>query len=211
MLLRSINLAIVDGHSLFRKTLKSFLSEHEKISVVIQGADMCDLIKKMKVTPVDVLLIDIFTPGLNGTDELRFILEEFPDVKIVALSMTIDIESISDLLEAGIHGYVSKADEPEELLKAIRSAVDNRIYCSTLYIRNYTGGAQITLNERERKILQLIWEEKSTREIADELFLGTRSVEKIRQDIKDKIGARSIVGLLKYGIHKKIIHFAKTI
>jgi DNA-binding NarL/FixJ family response regulator len=211
MLLRQINLAIVDGHSLFRKTLKSFLSEQEKISVILQGAELSEVIKKLKTTSVDVLLIDVFMSGLNGTDEIKYLCEEFPDVKVVALSGTIDLKSIRDLLEAGIFGYVSKADEPEELLKAIRSAVDNRSYCSTLYIRNYAGGAQITLNERERKIIQLICEEKSTREIAGALFLGTRSVEKIRQDIKEKIGARSIIGLLKYAIHKQIIHFAKTI
>lgn len=204
MLLKPINLAIVDGNSLFRKTLKSFLSEHENISVVIQRADMSELINQLKATPVDVLLIDIFMTGLKESDELKFIREEFPDIKILALSMTTDPQLINHLLDEGIHGYVSKADEPEELLKAIRFSVDNRVYRSTLFIRNYSVGAKIVLSERERKILQLIWEEKSTREIADELFLGIRSVEKIRQDIKEKIGARSIIGLLKYAIYKRI-------
>lgn len=216
MLSRPINLAIVDDHSLFRKTLKAFLCEQENINVVIQAADMIDLFSKLKVSSIDVLLMDIFMPGLNGNEALKIIRTEYPAIKILALSMSTDLDLISDLLDAGIQGYISKADEPDELLQAIEAVADNRIYRNRLFtealywnkqnkIKTYPSESLITLNDREKKILQLIWEEKSNKEIADELFLGVRSVEKIRQDMKEKIAVKSTVGLLKYAITKKII------
>jgi DNA-binding NarL/FixJ family response regulator len=216
MLFKPIILGIVDDHSLFRKTLKSFLSEHKSINVAIQAADVPDLFSKLKTSSIDVLLMDIFMPGQNGNEALKTLRTEYPALKILVLSMSTDLDLISDLLDAGIHGYLSKADEPEELLQAIQAVGDNRIYRNRLFtealylnkqnnIKTYTEGAHVSLSEREKKILQLIWEEKSNKEIADELFLGIRSVEKTRQDMKEKIGAKSTVGLLKYAINKRII------
>jgi len=135
--------------------------------------------------------------------------------------MCADMNLISDLLDGGIHGYILKSEEPEELLQAIRVVADNRLYRNKVFtealywnkqndIKTFAGKSSLTLNEREKKILQLIWEEKSNKEIADELFLGIRSVEKIRQDVKEKIGAKSTIGLLKYGINKKIISFDRS-
>jgi len=216
MLSRPINLAIVDDHALFRKTLKSFLSEQGNMNVAVQASDIFDLLRKLRSSSIDVLLMDIFLPELNGNDALIHIRREFPSLKILVLSMSTDINLISDLLDAGIHGYVSKADEPEELLQAIRAVADNRIYRNRIFtealywnkqnnIKAYTEESTVSLNEREKKMLELIWEEKSNKEIADELFLGVRSVEKIRQDMKEKMGVKSTVGLLKYAIKKRII------
>jgi DNA-binding NarL/FixJ family response regulator len=216
MPLRSINLAIVDDHAIFRKTLKSFLSEQKDLQVAVQASDIPDLLNKLRTSSIDVLLMDIFLPQLNGNEALRMIRNEYPGIRILILSISMDMNLISDLLDAGIYGYVSKADEPEELLQAIHTVADNHMYRNRLLtealywnkqnnIKSYTNGSHVTLNEREKKMLQLIWEEKSNKEIADELFLGVRSVEKIRQDMKEKIGAKSTVGLLKYAISKSII------
>ncbi|MDO6434630.1 response regulator transcription factor [Flavitalea sp. BT771] len=216
MLSRPINLAIVDDHVLFRKTLKAFLSDQENINVTVQATDIFDLMNKLRAASIDVLLMDIFLPELNGSEALNLIRTEHPTLKILVLSMSSDMNLISDLLDAGIHGYISKADEPEELLQAIRAVADNRIYRNRIFtealywnkqnnIKNHVGKSDVTLSDREKKLLQLIWEEKSNKEIADELFLGVRSVEKIRQDMKEKIGVRSTVGLLKYAISRKII------
>jgi DNA-binding NarL/FixJ family response regulator len=218
---RLINLAIVDDHSLFRKTLKHYLSEQKNINVAVQAADILELLNKLKHSSIDVLLMDIFLPELRGNEALTVIRNEYPDIKILALSMCGDMNLISDLLDGGIHGYILKSEEPEELLQAIRVVADNRLYRNKVFtealywnkqndIKTFAGKSSLTLNEREKKILQLIWEEKSNKEIADELFLGIRSVEKIRQDVKEKIGAKSTIGLLKYGINKKIISFDKS-
>jgi DNA-binding NarL/FixJ family response regulator len=216
MLFKPITLGIVDDHALFRKALKNYLSEQKNISVSIQASDIFELFSKLKDTSVDVLLMDVFMPEVNRMDALKAILNKYPGIKILLVSASNDMGLISDLLDYGIYGYISKADEPEDLLQAIITASENRIYRNKLFteamywkkqnnIGNYTGRVKINLDERERKILKLIWEEKSNKEIAGELFLGIRSIEKIRQNIKEKIGAKSIVGLLKYALNKKII------
>jgi DNA-binding NarL/FixJ family response regulator len=155
-------------------------------------------------------------PVMNGNEAIKTIREEYPDIKILILSMSTDMMLISDLLEAGIHGYISKADEPEDLLQAIAAVAEDRIYQNRLFtealywnkkknINPAENDHDAKLSDRDRKILQLIWEEKSNKEISDELYLGIRSIEKVREDLKEKIGAKSTVGLLKYAIHKKII------
>jgi len=216
MLSGQLSLAIVDDHALFRKTLTNYLSEQQNIFVSLQAPDIFDLLDKLKRTSVDILVMDIFLPKLNGNDALKMIKDEHPGLKIVILSMSTDMYIISDLLEEGIHAYISKADEPEELIRAIEAVSENRIYRNRVFTdalywsrqnikKPVTAGTQVHLNDREEKILQLIWEEKSNKEIADVLFLGTRSIEKIRQDMKEKLGVRSTVGLLKYAINKRII------
>lgn len=216
MLLKPIDLAIVEDHALFRKTLKNFLLAQDRINVSIQASNISDLLYKLKTVSADVLLMDIFLPELIGNDVLRAIRSEYSTLKIILLSMSTDMELISHLLEAGIHGYISKADEPEELLLAIRAVAENRIYRNRIFtealywnkqhnIKSPVEKPLVDFNEREKKMLQLIWAEKTNKEIADELFLGVRSVEKIRQDMKEKIGVRSTVGLLKYAIHHRII------
>lgn len=213
-----INLAIVDDHALFRKTLRNYLSGQEGINVTLQAKDAFDLLNRMPSAAIDVLVMDLIMPGLSGNDAIRLIRENYPEIKILVLSMSEDMNLISELLETGIYGYISKADEPEDLVQAIRAAsgnmiYHNRVFTEALYlsrqlnIKSHKTGLRPTLNDREKRILQLIWEEKSNKEIGDELFLGVRSVEKIRQDLKEKLSVKSTIGLLKYAIDEKIIHF----
>ena len=170
----------------------------------------------MRLQTIDVLLLDLFLPGLYGTEVVKFVLDKYSAVKILAISMSTDIDLICNVLDSGAHGYISKADDPEELLIAIQAISENRIYRNALLTealyRNRQNSLdacanrrQISLNEREKKILELLWEEKSNREIANELYLGTRTVERIRQDLKEKIGVRSTIGLVKYAVQNKII------
>lgn len=220
MLAKPVNLAIVDDHALFRKTLLAYLSEQKDIHITFQASDIFDLLRQLKDSSVDILLMDVFLPDLNGNVALKEIRAEYPEMKILVLSMSRDMHLISDMLDSGIHGYISKADEPDELLMAIQAIASNRIYRNYLLTEalywnkqhNTTSVAEeiiILLNDREKRLLQLIWEEKSNKEIADELVLGIRSVEKLRQDLKGKVGVRSTVGLLKYAINKGLIGFSR--
>jgi|SRR5580692_9998036 DNA-binding NarL/FixJ family response regulator len=217
MLSKTINLAIVDDHALFRKTLGAFLPKQENIQVVFQASDIFDLMTQLKESPIDVLILKMFLPEFNGNDALKMIHSEYPCIRILVLLVNIDFNLISELPEAGIHGYISNADDPDDLIQAIHAAADDRIYRNKIFtdilywnkqksVRNYIVNSNPHLSEREKKILQLIWEEKSNKEISVELFLGVRSVEKIRQDMKEKIGVKSTVGLLKYAINRQIIH-----
>jgi DNA-binding NarL/FixJ family response regulator len=216
MLLQSVNVAVVDDHTLFRKALKNYLSEQSRFQIIIQSPDIPDLLNKLKSAHVHVLVMDFFMPKINGLEATTLIRNEYPDIKILILSMCTDMNLLSDLLDAGVYGIVSKTDEPEELVRAINSAYEGRIFQSKLLtelmywnrhldIIKYNDSPNVILNDREKVILQLLWEEKSNKEIAEHLFLGIRSVEKIRQDLKEKLAVKSTVGLLKYAIDNKII------
>ena len=215
MLFKSINVAIVNGHTLFRKILKSYLASNENINVLIQSVDVSDLLSKMKDKRIDVLLMDITAPKTNGIEAIKNILRQYPDINILILSLCADIDILSDLMELGVHGFFSKDDDPEELINAIVSISKERIYRNKIFteilyqskqnnIKTPVSTSNILLNEREKEILRLLWEEKSNREIADCLFLSVRSIEKIRQDLKEKLGVRSTVGLIKYAIRKRV-------
>ena len=209
-----INLAIVDDQTLFRKTLKAYLSEHANINVVAQSPSIPELLTDLKNVTVNVLLMDFFIPNLSGVPAVRLIKNQYPDIKILVLTMCADMELLSELLEEGVYGILSKVDEPEELIMAIKSISENRIYRSKLFTEVMYWNKQINnkrfpnatstmlLTEREKNILQLLWEEKTNKEIAGCLFLSIRSIEKIRQDMKEKLGVKSTVGLLKYFVNE---------
>lgn len=217
-----IKVAIADELSLLRKLLYDYLSARENIAVMIEATDTKELADKLQDTAVDVLLMGLYTTETNKGDTLRMIRLKYPKVKVLILSTGRDLQLISDLLDYGIHGYISITEDPDELLRAIVAAAGNRIYRNGLFtealywarqnsIQPDQGEGAVTLTEREKKVLQLLWEEKSNKEIADMFFLSVRSIEKIRQDMKDKLGIKSTVGLLKYGIYKKIIEIGTKV
>jgi DNA-binding NarL/FixJ family response regulator len=214
-------LAIADDHVLFRKTLIDYLSRDKNIDIVFDASDGAELITLLKRNSIDILLIDIFMPRISGNDALTIIRNEYPEIKVIVLTMSTDILLVNDLLDIGIHGYISKADDPEELFKAIHCASDNRIYRDKIFtealywgtqnnIKTNTRESRASFDQREKTIVQLLWEEKSNKEIADSLFLSVRSIEKIRQDLKEKLGVKTTVGLLKYALTKKIIPFTQS-
>ena len=212
----TVRLALADEHNLFRKTLVTYLSEQTNLLVVSHASNISDLLFGIKGLPVDVLLMDIHMGKQNGIETVRMIRERHSGIRILALSDSVDMDLASDALEAGVHGVISKSDEPEQLLQAIRLASEGRIYRNKLFtealywnkqhnLNTYLHEPATHLNDRDKRIIQLLWQEKSNKEIAEELFLGIRSIEKIRQDLKEKIGVESTIGILKYGILQKII------
>jgi len=211
----TINVAIVDDLTFFRKTLKHYISQQNNINVVIQSPDINDLLAKLKNTQVDVLVLDIITPQIDAIEAIETIQSIYPDINILVLSMCIDMDLLSDLLNYGVYGILSRTDEPEDLVQAILSVSRQKLYRSKIFTevmywnkqhcaRKHTG-TNVSLNEREKEVIQLLWEEKSNKEIAEHLYLSVRSVEKVRQDIKEKLNVKSTAGLFKYGIKNKII------
>ncbi|MBO9730356.1 MAG: response regulator transcription factor [Chitinophaga sp.] len=210
-----INLAMVYEHTIFRKVLKEYFSA-VNINMAIQTANIRELFEGLKKTPIDILLLDTLVIQLNGKEIIRAIKDSYPDMKILVLSLGADMQIIVELLDFGIHGCISRDDEPEDLVKAILSVASNKIYRNKLFtealyynkenvLNSVVSDKNNPLDSREKQVLQFLWEEKSNREIAETLFLSVRSIEKIRQDMKEKLRVRSTIGLLKYGIDKRII------
>jgi DNA-binding NarL/FixJ family response regulator len=212
-----IKIALIDDHILFRKTLNDYLSRQKFIDVTFEASSVLELTTKLNIKAVDILLLDVFMPELNINHALQMIKTDYPHIKTIVLSMCTDISIVNELLDIGIHGYISKSDDPEELLNAIKSAYANKIYRNNLFTEALYWGSQnnikvnrkkVSFSEREKTIIQLLWEEKNNKEIAGRLFLSVRSVEKIRQDIKERLGVKTTIGLLKYALKNKLINVA---
>jgi DNA-binding NarL/FixJ family response regulator len=212
-----INLALVDEHRVHRQVFSSFLSQYHDITVTIETANGCDLLHWLTKRDCNVVLLDLHRSVLNGIQTIKAVREGYPDIKILVLSLDADLDLASNLLDIGIHGYLSKSDAPEELYEAIKAVYQNRVYrnkllTEALYFAKYSdlrnSGKQkkkVHFDNREINILKMLWEEKCNKEIASEISLGIRSVEKIRQDMKKKLGVSTTVGLLKYALKNKLI------
>lgn len=211
-----IKVGIADDYTLFRKTLADYITQQPGITVALQATSAQELCNQLKTTAVDLIVMDLFLPESNVIDTLQFIRTNFADIKIIILSDCTDLDLISTLLDVGIHAYISKADEPENLMHAIQAVHENKIYRNKFFtealywnkqntVTTDTSRRKVMLDERERRVIQLMWEEKSNKEIADAIFLSVRSVEKIRQDMKEKIGAKTVAGIFKYALRYKLI------
>ncbi len=216
MIPAKINIGITDDHTLFRMALTDYLSRQQQLNIVIQTSSYEELILHLKDKRIDVLLLDIYMQTLNGDEALKIIREQYPDIKVIVLSMCMDMHMLNEMLNIGVHGLISKADEPEKLLEAITSVADERIFRNRLFtevlywskqynIDSKKRKIKVSLNNREKEIIVMIWEERSNKEISELLFIGVRSIEKIRQDIKEKLGVKTTVAVLKYGLEDGII------
>ncbi|MGF6849014.1 DNA-binding NarL/FixJ family response regulator [Chitinophaga sp. W3I9] len=207
---KPITLALLDKQLLFTEILKSFLLEHREINKIIHSTEVHELLLKLRHTTVDILIFDPRMQDVHPNSIMRLVQKEHPDIKILMLSENVRNFAADQQVEHNIYGYISKSDSVHELLDAILTISSERIYrnghfTEMLYYRQQHNKNLISLNEREIKLLILLWEEKSNKEIADQLFVGIRSVEKLRQNIKEKIGVTSTVGLLKYAIKQGLL------
>jgi DNA-binding NarL/FixJ family response regulator len=213
-----ISVAIIDSHVLFRKILSHFLSLQDNISVVFQVSSTHEGLDLLKAASIDIILINpnvALEPMLlrSMTIDIR---NEFPGIKIIGLWMFDETPINDGLMTLSFDGIICKSDEPDTLLRIIRGVYNHQIYNDinisrlgglgqkNVHGKNYHQGLNV-LNDREKKIIELIWEGKSNKEIADTFFLGSKSIEKMRQDMKEKLGVKSTIGLIKYGIAKGII------
>lgn len=153
---------------------------------------------------------------LNGYEALKIIREQYPDIKVIVLSMCMEMNMLNEMLDIGVYGLISKADEPEKLLEAITWVAGERIFRNKLFtevlywskqnnIASSKVMTKVNLNDREKEIILMIWEERSNKEISEHLFIGVRSIEKTRQDIKEKLGVKTTVAVLKYALKEGII------
>ena len=212
----AIKVAIADDHQLFRKLLSTYLSQHKDVDVALEASDALELFAKMNTTRVDVVLSDLYMPRMNGIDAATILRNEFPEVKIIIISLCTDINVIRTFLDIGIYAYLTKNEEPYNVLTAIKAAFEDRIYKNELFtqalytnkeVEIKTGGrrSEININQREKQVIQLIWEEKSNKEISDIIYLSVSSIEKIKQELKERLNVRSLAGLIRYGLLNGII------
>jgi DNA-binding NarL/FixJ family response regulator len=209
----AIRIIIADDHQIVRQGLRTLLEKEPDLEVVAEAEDGRRTLALVREYIPHVVVLDVEMPDLNGIEAARQILAEFPQVKVIALSMYSDRRFVVNMLKAGANGYLLKDCAFEELSQAIRLAMSNRIYLSPgvadVVIRDYvnypTAASQsvfAVLTAREREVLQLLSEGKRTSQIAELLHISVKTVETHRQQIMHKLGIKSVAELTKYAIRE---------
>ncbi|MEW5873803.1 MAG: response regulator transcription factor [Candidatus Zixiibacteriota bacterium] len=210
-----IRIILADDHRLFRAGLRALLEGQPGFEVVGEAIDGHETLKRIATTPADVLLLDISMPALNGIETLRRLAAEHNAVKVIVLSMHSDRYFIAGAFQAGARGYVLKDSAIQELVTGIRIVSKGGVYLSSaiagVLVSDYLALAASAsdpdheLSGREREVLQMIAEGKTTKEVASRLCLSVKTVETHRKHMMDKLDIHSVAELTRYAIRAKII------
>ncbi|MCF8360296.1 MAG: response regulator transcription factor [Prolixibacteraceae bacterium] len=211
--MEKVNVMLVDDHQLFREGLKLLLHENEPIGEILQAENGRQYLEMINETLPDVVLMDIDMPEMDGVEATRRSLERYPDLKIIALSMYGDEEYYLKMIEAGATGFILKNSDIEIVIDAINSVLDGKSYFSSDIIAGMVANLnQRSANEskndltaRESEVLYHICKGMSNQEIANTLFLSKRTVDKHRENIMSKTGAKNTAGLVIYAIKNGIV------
>lgn len=211
-----IRLALADDQHLFRKGMALLLRDMADARVVLECANGEELLSGLKRTEVDIVLLDLQMPVLDGTRTMKRIRQEFPQVKVIVLSTHDEDRVIAELMELGANGYMLKTAEPDEIDTAIRSVAQSGYYFSDrvnkVMLHGLVQKKQVKptfneidpLSERELEVLRGICQERTTAEIAEQIFVSPRTVEFHRNNLLLKTGARNAAGLVVYAMTKGI-------
>lgn len=215
---KNIQIAILDSHTFIRTTVSVYLNQLPNFEVVNEAATAEDYLQYALKNPAHVLVYCFYRPESAVLESIKKLREHLPELRIILLSTCADAGTVSNLLDDGVYGFISTEDPPDELPKAIQSASYNKIYrnlifTEALYLNNEKKNrkeSHTDFDDREKHILRLIWLEKNNQEIADVFLLSARSIEKIRQNMKTKLGVRSTIGLMKYALTNRIVELPQT-
>lgn len=206
-----LKIYIVDDHQMLIDGLKALLSDETNISLVGESTSAKTALKEIGEYRPDIVLTDINMPDMDGIELTREVKKRQPEVKLIALSMYGERETISDMLKAGVSGYILKNTGKQELLKAITKVASGGTFYSeevtAEMMRTYPEQAarEISLSAREIEVIELIAKEYTNAMIAEALFISERTVETHRKNIFRKTDTKSVIGLLKYCVDKRII------
>jgi DNA-binding NarL/FixJ family response regulator len=214
---KRIKVVICDDHTLFRQGVQAALNNRSDVELIAEADNGMQLLNLIKFIEPDVVLLDIEMPIMDGMATLPEIKKIHPNAKIIILSMHQDASMISRLMEIGANSYLTKTSDSESIYQAIKTCYENEYFFNDLTNKALLSGLRTKreeaattadmadLSEKEKWVLRLLCEEKSTKEIAEEVDISPRTVEAIRDRLKAKTGAKSLAGLVMYAVRYKLV------
>lgn len=214
-----ISIALVDDHQIVRDGIKSLIHNQDGIEVVIEAEKGQELLDKIRANSPNIAIVDVSLPEISGIELTKIITNDFPDIKVIILSMHTTQEFVFNAIKAGAKGYLPKNITQKELLEAINQVYNGKEYfskdISEIILKSYLKQIknperageynQENLTARETEVLKLVAEGYSNQLIADKLFISIRTVESHKNHIMQKLELTSTVELVKYALKNKII------
>ena len=209
----SIRVILADDHTILRHGLSKLIQQQEDMEVIAQAGDGHSTVELTRDLSPDIVIMDIGMPDLNGIDATQQIIRDFPKVKVIGLSMHSGKKFVIEMLKAGASGYLLKDCAFEELIIAIKTVASGKVYLSPTisdivvenYVRNSAekqSSAFSLLSQREREVLQLMAEGKTTKKIARQLHISPKTVEGHRLRLMAKLKMDNVAKLTKYAIQE---------
>ena len=215
----TIKIVLADDEELFRKGIYFLLQREKNIEVVFEasnGAEIIDYLKTCDTQP-DIILMDLKMPGINGVEATKIIHKEFSEVKIIALTSYNTKSFIANMINVGAVSYLVKSASPIEMIETINEVAIKGFYYNDIVMEviqddilsnnksNKSTFDEEFLTNREREVLTLICQQLSTNEIAEKLFISSRTVEGHRTNLMIKTESKNIAGLVVYAIQNKLL------
>lgn len=211
-----IKILIADDHKMIRDGIKSMLDSKATVDVVAEADNGKKALEICRSMPVELIIMDINMPEYNGIELTAILREEFPDIKVLALTMMDQDEHIRRMIDAGASGYILKSSGSEQLEEAIHAVMAGDHYfgkdATDIIMKDLVDSGSRRkpasteeLTGRELEILELICNEHTNKEIADKLYISSRTVDAHRRSLLQKTGARNTAGLVKYAIQNKLL------
>ncbi len=213
---RTFKIAIADDQLLFRKGLISMLKDFPEVNIVIEVGDGDELLEEMKKKKVDIVLLDLQMPKIDGFEATETISKKYPDVKIIILTTHNEESFIHHLIKKGAHGFIVKDQDIEVIIDAIYGVIGNGYYFNDRVSRAMVKGLiesdkirptfrKVSLSPRELEIVTLMSKEYTAKEIAEKLFISERTVDGHRERILEKTKARNTVGIVMYAVKHHLL------
>ena len=204
---KKVNIILVDDHQMLRDGLRNLIEQKANLQIIGEASNGREAIKLCAKLIPDVVITDVSMPNLNGIESAKQIIKENPEIKIIGLSMHANRKFVQSMFKAGGYGYLLKDGDVNELITAITTVMQNRKYLSKNINQDYLHSLNNDedskqISSRETEVLQLLTEGKSSKEIAELLFLSPKTVDVHRNNLMKKLELYTIPELTKYAIRE---------
>ena len=215
--MNEITVAIADDHKIFRKGVILSMRPYTNIKFIMEAENGEDLLTKLEEAQPDVVLCDLKMPVKDGIDATKLITKNFPNIRVIILTMYEDERFVGHLMDCGAAGYLLKNTEPAEIKRAIMDVMRTGFYLNpfvnkVLIKKNYSKQkfnpsltTEVVLSEREKEVLTLVCMEFTASEIAAKMTISARTVEAIKDRLMERFGVKNSVGLVFYAMKNSLI------